>query len=258
MQTILVMNSKGGCGKTTVTTNLASFYASLGYQTAIMDYDPQRSSLHWIKSRGPGCAEIYSADAAPQKGGAIRSLKMHLPRNTQRLIIDAPAGVEGLLLQEMVRKANCIVIPVGPSSIDIHATADFVKDLLLVGRIRSRDTKVAVVANRVRSSMPVYEPLERFLKSLNLPFLTRISDSDQYIMAAEQGLGVYEMESHVTAQEQAEFSPLVEWLATHAGDEAPANRTPMSGPVTVTAAEPKTEKSKAKVVRLQPLNALFR
>jgi chromosome partitioning protein len=222
VQQILVMNSKGGCGKTTVTTNLASYFAYQGLKTAIVDYDPQRSSLHWIKTRPPGSAEIYGADAAPQTGGALRSIKMYVPNDVQRVVIDAPAGVDRLVLQEMVRRADCIVIPVGPSSIDVHATADFIKDLFLVGRIRKHNTKVAVVANRVRSSMPVYEPLERFLQSLKLPFLTRISDADEYIMAVEQGMGLYDMDSEKTAQQRAEFAPLIEWLDVQAGEREPS------------------------------------
>ena len=214
MQTILVINSKGGCGKTTITTNLASYYAAKGRKTAIMDYDPQGSSMQWLKQRSPGVTRIHGANAAPQKGNRMRSLQMHVANGTEHLIIDAPAGVEGLLLQEIVRRTNFIIIPVAPSAIDIHATADFVKDLLLVGRIRARNVKVAVVANRVRSSMPVYEPLERFLTSLKMPFLTRISDSDNYITAAEIGLGVFEMDSYDTRPEQQEFQPIIQWLGS--------------------------------------------
>ncbi|MDH4192158.1 MAG: ParA family protein, partial [Betaproteobacteria bacterium] len=178
MSTVLVINSKGGSGKTTITTNLASYYALNKVPTAIMDYDPQGSSMNWVRQRGPLFPKVHGANAAPQRGSRIRSVEMHVPADTQILIIDAPAGASGLLLQEMVRRTDFIIIPVAPSSIDIHATANFVKELLLAGRIRSRNIKLAVIANRVRSSMPVYEPLERFLGSLSLPFLTRISDSD--------------------------------------------------------------------------------
>jgi chromosome partitioning protein len=137
---------------------------------------------------------------------------MHVPADTQQLLIDAPAGASGLLLQEMLSKADCILIPVAPSAIDIHATANFVRDLLLVGRIRSRNIRLAVMANRVRSSMPVYQPLERFLNSLGLPFLTRISDSDAYVKAAEAGIGIFEMAPSAAAAECAEFMPIVEWV----------------------------------------------
>jgi chromosome partitioning protein len=215
MRTVLVINSKGGCGKTTVTTNLASYYAAAGARVAIKDYDPQGSSLQWLKSRAAHLPRIHGANAAPQKAHLLRSLQTWIPAETDVQIVDAPGGVKGVLLQELIGKAGFVVIPVGPSSIDVHATADFLKDLLLLGWVRTRNIKVAVVANRVRSSMPVYEPLERFLKSLSLPFLTRIRDSDAYIRAAEQGLGVFEMDPHETTTERQEFLPILRWLDSH-------------------------------------------
>ena len=215
MRTVLVINSKGGCGKTTVTTNLASYYAAAGSRVAIKDYDPQGSSLQWLKSRPAHLPRIHGANAAPQKAHLLKSLQTWLPTDTQLQLIDAPGGAKGLLLQEVMGKAEFVVIPVGPSSIDVHATADFVKDLFLLGRVRTRNTQVVVVANRVRSSMPVYEPLERFLRSLSLPFLTRIRDSDTYIRAAEQGLGVFEMDPTESAAERQELLPIVRWLDGH-------------------------------------------
>jgi len=212
MQTILVINSKGGSGKTTLATNIASYFASINKKTAIMDYDPQGSSLHWLKIRAKGANAIHAANAAIQKGNQIRSLQMYVPENTEILLIDAPAGVDGVLLQEMVKKTDFIVIPVAPSTIDIHATADFIKDLLLRGGIRNQKTKIAVVANRVRRTMPVYNPLERFLQVLSLPFLTRLSDSDQYVLAAEQGTGIFEMDETDVAAEREEFEPILNWL----------------------------------------------
>ncbi len=212
MQTILVINSKGGTGKTTLTTNIASYFASRNHKTAIMDYDPQGSSLHWLKIRSNDQNAIYAANAATQKGKLIRSLQMYVPEHTEKLIIDAPAGVEGMLLQEMVRKTDFIVIPVTPSTIDIHATADFIRELLFRGGIRKQQTKIAVVANRVRKTMRVYEPFERFLQGLSLPFLTRLSDSDRYILAVEKGSGIFDMDETGVAAEREEFEPIVNWL----------------------------------------------
>ena len=212
MNTTLVINSKGGSGKTTIAANLASYFAAQNIPTTIMDYDPQGSSLHWLRARPGPVARIYGANAAPQKGGRIRSVEMHVPADTQQLVIDAPAGTSGLLLQEMLGRADGILIPVAPSAIDIHATANFVRDLLLVGRIRTRNIQLAVVANRVRSSMPVYQPLERFLNSLGFPFLTRITDSDVYVKAAEAGIGIFEMALSAAAAECAEFMPIVDWV----------------------------------------------
>jgi cellulose biosynthesis protein BcsQ len=153
----------------------------------------------------------FGANAAPQKTG-LRSLGMHVPADTGQLIIDAPAGASGLALQEMLSRAHCILIPVAPSAIDIHATANFIRDLLLTGKIRANNIRLGVVANRVRKSNPVYQPLERFLTALNLPLLARLSDSDVFINAAEAGVGIFEMDFAVSAAERQQFQPIVEWV----------------------------------------------
>ena len=196
-----------------------------GARVAIKDYDPQGSSLQWLKSRATHLPRIHGANAAPQKAHLLRSLQTWVPADTDVQIVDAPGGVKGIQMQDLMGKAEFVVIPVGPSSIDVHATADFLKDLLLLGWVRTRNIKVAVVANRVRSSMPVYEPLERFLKSLSLPFLTRIRDSDAYIRAAEQGLGVFEMDPSGSTAERQEFLPIVQWLDSHIATSAVAAHT---------------------------------
>ncbi|HXZ54092.1 MAG TPA: AAA family ATPase [Burkholderiales bacterium] len=222
MNTTLVINPKGGSGKTTVTTNLASYYASREVQTTILDYDPQGSSLNWLRLRERSGTPLHGANAAHQKGGRIRGIEMHVPADTRQLLIDAPAGASGLLLQEMLARASNIVIPVAPSAFDIYATANFVKELLLVGRIRSRSIRLAVVANRVRSSAQVYRPLERFLGSLSLPFLTRLTDSEVYLRAAETGFGVFEVND--AAPEREEFMPIIEWIGGQRAPEAAPER----------------------------------
>jgi chromosome partitioning protein len=178
--------------------------------TAIMDYDPQGSSLNWLKLRDARAYKIHGANAAPQKSG-LRSIGMHVPEGVRQLIIDGPAGASGLLLQEMISRSHCILIPVQPSAIDIHATANFVRDLLVMGRLRTRNIRLGVLANRVRRAGPVYQPLERFLSSLNLPFLARLSDSELFVAAAESGVGLFEMDPVASAAEREQFMPIVQW-----------------------------------------------
>jgi chromosome partitioning protein len=210
MKKAVVVNTKGGVGKTTVSTNLASYFAASNKQTAIMDYDPQGSSINWLGLRSPSQAKIHASNAVQPTTG-LRSLRMHIPNTVEQVIVDAPAGANRLLLQDMLRDANHILIPVGPSALDVHATAGFIKELLLAGGVRARGIQVGVVANRVRNAT-VYAPLERFLKCLDLPFLTCISDSDVYISAAESGVGIFEMDDATSAKERREFLPIVRWM----------------------------------------------
>src|SRR6267143_424107 len=223
MNTTLVINRKGGAGKTTVATNLASYFASTNVATAIMDYDPQGSSLNWLKLRPPHLAKIHGSNAAPERFGTLRGVAMYVPPDTRQLIIDAPAGAMGVPLQEMLRRANSILIPVTPSMIDVHASAHFIKDLLLTGIIRACNIRMAVVANRVRRSMPVYQPLERFLSALNLNLVGRLLDSDAFVKAAEAGVGIFEMDAGFSTAECSQFSPIGEWVSGRADHrDAPA------------------------------------
>jgi chromosome partitioning protein len=217
MHATLVVNAKGGVGKTTITTNLASYFASRNIVTTIADYDPQGSSLNWLEERGSDPRRIHGADLSSRLSSTTQFGRRLIPRETRHLIIDAPAGPSRLLLQDLLARAQSIVIPVGPSSIDVHATANFIKELLLVGHVRLRNIRVAVVANRVRSNKPVHAPLERFVASLGIPFLGRISDSDVYVDAAQSGLGIYDLPADTCGAELREFGAVVRFVQ---GDRA--------------------------------------
>jgi chromosome partitioning protein len=232
MNTTLVVNAKGGVGKTTITTNLAAYFASRDLTTTIADFDPQGSSLNWLAQRGTAAPKIYAADLSTRIGGGFANGRRLIPRDTRQLIIDAPAGPSRLMLQDLLARAQSILIPVAPSSIDVHATANFIKELLLVGHVRFRNIRLAVVANRVRNSKPVYAPLERFVGSLGISFLARVSDSDVYVDAAENGLGVFDLPAETAAAEQREFLPIARWAL---GEQA-AEGTPVSNVVSITAA----------------------
>lgn len=231
--TTLVINTKGGSGKTTVTTNLASYFAAQRIPTAIMDFDPQGSSLAWLALRDPQLPRIHGCNAAPQRTG-LRSFAMHVPAGTRQLIIDAPAGASGVLLQDMLARADAVLIPVASSTIDIRATANFIRDLLLTGpvspRLRARTLRLGVIANKVRKSMPVYEPLERFLASLSLPLLARLSDADAFLKAAETGHGIFEMEFSQSFAEREQFQPIAEWVELGRGGAAAEKVLPFRPP----------------------------
>ena len=212
MKTTLVINPKGGSGKTTIAINLAAYFAADNIPVTLMDYDPQASSLTWLRSRAPNARTIYGANGAPEKYGRLRSFEMFVPPHTEHLIIDAPAGASGLLLQEMVDRSHNIVVPVVPSVIDIRATETFIRDLMGAARVRHGDARVGIVANKVRVSMPAYQPFLRFLESQQIKLLTRLLDSDMYLKAAESGVGIFEMDAGQTAVERRQLTPIVDWV----------------------------------------------
>ncbi|HEY9051453.1 MAG TPA: ParA family protein [Gammaproteobacteria bacterium] len=213
MQRIVVINAKGGCGKTTVSTNLASYYATQGLNTALLDYDPQGSGMRWLRTRPNDAAAIYGVIAHQSAAKAVTmSWHMRLPPETERIVVDTPPGLKGPDLVEQLKGADYILIPVVPSPIDIFATADFIRDLLLVAKVRTNRTRLAIIANRIRQNTLAFQSLERFLKTLSIPVVGRLRDSQNYVHASEEGLGVHELKKRPNEVECNHWQDLVAWL----------------------------------------------
>lgn len=216
---ILVVNAKGGCGKTTIATNLASYYASRGQQAVLLDYDPQGSSMQWLALRADNHHPIHGVAAFRKPAsGMTRSWQMRLPMGTERLILDAPAGIHGMPLIDLVREADTIIVPVLPSPIDIHAASHFIKDLLLVAKVRSRSIRLGVVANRVRKQTRVYQSLQRFLNTLHIPFITYLRDTQNYVQSSEEGLGIHEWQGYKIRQDRQQWERLISWIEEEGGE----------------------------------------
>lgn len=213
MQRIIVLNTKGGCGKTTIATNLASVYADSGLSVSLMDYDPQGSSTRWLSLRSAERPSINGVEAHKKpRGNVTRVWQNRIIPNTDRVIIDAPAGFDHSQLLEFVRQVDTILIPVLPSPIDIHAATRFVEDLLLIAKVRQLGVRVGVVANRANKNTKIYHSLERFLKTLRLPFITTLRDTQNYVHAAERGIGIHEMWDKRVEVDKTHWQALLAWL----------------------------------------------
>jgi len=205
MRKIMILNTKGGCGKTTIATNLASYYAcEEEAKVIIADFDPQGSSLDWLKVRPEEVAKIIGINAC------IEPVKV--PRNTDYLIFDVPAGTNGKELTALIRKVETIIIPVLPSPIDIRACSRFIHDLLLVNKVCRKQVKLAVVANRIKENSTIYHDLEKFLKRLRIPFITHFRDSMNYIHSAQYGIGLCELAATGANKDFEQWLPLIKWL----------------------------------------------
>jgi chromosome partitioning protein len=104
-------------------------------------------------------------------------------------------------------------VPVLPSDIDIHAAAKCISDLLLTAKIRREEQRIAVIANRVKKNTLVYKALMKFLETLNIPVVATLRDSQNYIRAAEMGVGLFEMKPNQVREDMEQWLPLIGWLA---------------------------------------------
>jgi len=217
MQRILVLNPKGGSGKTTIATNLASYFASQGDHPLLTDEDPQGSSTRWLKKRKPEQAFIHGIATFERNNRMTRAWQMRVPADATHVVVDTPAAVPAHDMPEMTKSADAIIVPVLPSDIDIHACARCIADLLLIAKVRREENRIGVIANRVRRNTVIYQSLMRFLETLRIPVIAILRDSQNYVHAAERGVGLFEMKHHLVAQDLADWRPLVEWLKAKEG-----------------------------------------
>lgn len=217
MHRIMVLNPKGGCGKSTLATNLASYFARQGGNVVLADFDPQGSSLDWLEVRPAQRPRIHGISVESEKD------KLMLPLSSGHLIMDVPAAVHGKMMKRYVKLAHTILIPVMPSPLDVRATARFIRDLLLVGRVSREKVRIGVVANRVKENTRIYHSLRRFLGALDIPFIGTLRDSQNYIHAAERGLGIFELPPSRVAADLEQWSPVLEWLGVESETQGKAH-----------------------------------
>ena len=210
MRSILVLNSKGGTGKTTLATNLAAYYALAEYNVALVDYDVQRSALDWLETRPEDRPYIHGIDGT-QPG-------VRVPRNMDFVFMDAPAASHGEALVRLLRKAQTCLIPVVPSPIDLNAAVRLLDRLVRIGRVLNRKVRVGTVANRVRENSVGHQELQHFLRSVRLPnrrrlpFVAALRSTQSYVHAAERGLGIWELPPSKVRHDLELWDPLIAWL----------------------------------------------
>jgi chromosome partitioning protein len=225
---ILVANSKGGCGKSTLATNLASFYGSTGIASAILDYDPQGSSSQWLNYRNAELPSIVGIKAYKSGDRSVtRDWYMRVPRHIQRIIVDTPAALGGPELSEQIRLADLIIVPVLPSPIDTHAAARFIGQILLSGNFRGSGKGLLVLANRVKQNTKSLQKLDRFLCSLKLPQVGQIRDAQSYVACAEMGMGIADMNDTRSNRDRQQWQTVIDWIEQRlAGDSETPGQSP--------------------------------
>jgi len=221
MQRVIILNPKGGSGKTTVASNLAACFAVGGQRPALLDLDPQGSSMRWLRKRPDDSAAIHGIAGFERTAAVTRSWQLRIPAECGVVVVDTPAAVEPQALPELIRGADSVLVPVMPSEIDIHATAKCIADLLLVAKIRRSENRIGIIANRVRANTLVSQSLMRFLGSLDIPLITTLRDTQNYIRSAETGVGVCEMPRWQVQQDLEHWQPLLAWLTERNRSQPP-------------------------------------
>lgn len=206
MFTTLVASSKGGCGKSTLVTQLASYWAQAGQQTTIIDADRQGSSLRWTTLRPETVPTVAGL------AGSRRSLG-RLPVDTEQLLIDTPAGAGPHELSVYLDEANVLLIPVLPSSFDLDATQGFLAELQDVPRIKRGKLPVALVGNRLKPwTHASQDAIAQLSTNAPFPVVAQLRDSQAYVLLSALGKGIFDYQSEQVRNHQEDWKPLLRWI----------------------------------------------
>lgn len=206
MLTVLVASSKGGCGKSTLVTQLASHWAQDGKRTAIIDSDPQGSSFRWASLRPENVPGVLAME------GGRKSLDK-VPEDTDRLLIDTPAGSHERELEPYLEKADMLVVPVLPSSFDMHATLHFLGHLRTISRIKRGKLPVALVGNRLKPwTHASQEAMEQLAEQAPFPVIAQLRDTQAYVLLTSLGKGIFDYNSEQVRGHQQDWAPLLRWI----------------------------------------------
>jgi chromosome partitioning protein len=206
MRTILVASSKGGAGKSTVSTNLAAYFAVEGKATALLDADRQRSATHWCEKRAHMESAVLPLD------GTRKGWDKSLPEGIQRLVVDAPAGAMGEDLTAFLDIADAVIVPVLPSAIDLEATVPFLNTLVAHPRVKKGKLPVGILANRLKPWTSASQQAVGQLKAWPYPVVGELRDTQAYVLMAALGKSLFDYHSEQIRSHQEDWAPLLRWL----------------------------------------------
>jgi chromosome partitioning protein len=203
MPVIVVANPKGGVGKSTLSTNLAGYLASRGHAVMLGDVDRQQSARSWLGLRPASLPAIGSWDVAHDE--VVRP-----PRGTTHVVLDTPAGLHGKRLDEVMKLADKLLIPLQPSIFDILATHEFVRHVK--EHRRADKVLIAIVGVRTREGTIATDQLRHFLETEQVPLLGFLRDTQNYVHLAAHGLTLWDVTSHRFERDIEQWRPITDWV----------------------------------------------
>ena len=212
LRRIVVLNPKGGSGKTTLAFNLAGYIASTGHKVALVDMDRQGSSTRWLQNRPSKLPHIHGISVIGPGPDASGDRCIVVPEDIDYAVIDAPAGLAGHQLIDYTCGAHATLVPVLPSDLDVHAASRLISDLLLVAQVSRRNGRLGIVANRVNERTVAYQQLTGFLNRLSIAVVGILRDTQNYTWAASSGLCIHEMRPSRVNKDLAQWETVTQWL----------------------------------------------
>lgn len=142
MKIISMLNEKGGTGKSTVATNLATALHRQGQRVVLLDCDPQGTARDWrdASPEGADLPPVLGVDRPQMLASSLNGI------NAEIAIIDSPAKAESMSAA-IVRVSHVALLVIQPSGADLWASGAAVK-LIEAKRDMGGEINAAFLVNR--------------------------------------------------------------------------------------------------------------
>jgi chromosome partitioning protein len=179
MPVITFSSPKGGAGKTTAATILATVLAEQGAEVTIIDADPNKNVVDWSKLPGKP-SNLTVIDEVTEE--TIVDQIEEAAEKSSFVVVDLE-GTASLMVSYAISMSDFVVIPVQGSQLDAKQAARQMKLIKAQERIGTRTIPFAVLFTRTNPAiMPKTQRFieERFLE-LQVPiFATRLYDREAF------------------------------------------------------------------------------
>lgn len=205
MKVISILNHKGGVGKSTISTNIAGYFANQGNKVILGDFDIQQSSYNWLALRPTNAATINTWDIQDGK-------LANPPADTTHIIIDSPAGLRSENLQRLVKMSDKVIVPLKPSTFDMLSTETFLEEIIEMINAQEKQTDLCIVGNMVDARTKSAENLSAFVKTLGLDCPVFLRQAQIYVQLAAHGLSLFDSTSSLFERDIIQWKPLLNWI----------------------------------------------
>ena len=203
MPVVVIANPKGGVGKSTLSTQVAGYFASRGHAVMLGDADRQQSSRLWLSLRPQAARAIQTWELDPEQ-------MARPPRGTTHVVLDTPAGLHGRRFKDIMKLADKVLVPLQPSVFDIFATRAFLDEL--AQNAHAARAQIGIVGMRVDARTLASDKLNEFVLSLGLPMVGYMRDTQNFVHLAAQGLTLFDVAPAQVERDLELWQPIGQWL----------------------------------------------
>src|SRR5580692_8880499 len=194
---IVIANSKGGVGKSTLAVHLAAWLHERGHRVTLADCDTQQSSSEWIREAVPAIKAVRL-----ENPDVILNELPALYADTDYVIADGP-GSQTETSRALLLRADLAIVPCKASMLEVRALAKATEVLRVSQDIRNGAPKAVIILSMVGKNYRLTNDMKDAAAALNLPLASRPMILRQiYADAPGQGAVVWNMGSR--ASEAAE------------------------------------------------------